>query len=112
MSAYATDSELIGKIIVTNTGKYDGTEVIQMYVGFENSFVDRPVKQLRGFKRISLDVGESKEVMIRCPLEKLKYYEPTECKWYLEHMNYNVYMGNSSATEALYKTVVCIHAAE
>ena len=66
---------------VKNTGKMDGDEVVQLYVGFENSAVDRPVKQLRGFQRISLKAGEEKKVTVSTPLEKLKWYNPVyrEC---------------------------------
>ena len=81
---------------VRNTGSVDGDEVVQMYVGFRNSSVDRPVKILRGFERVSLKAGETKDVQIACPIEKLKWYNPETSLWELEHMEYEVYIGFSS----------------
>ena len=91
---------------VKNTGERAGEEVVQVYVGFENSAVDRPVKQLRGFQRIHLDAGEEKTVTVTTPLEKLKWYDPTHREWKLENMRYSVYVGDSSAEEDLIKTEI------
>lgn len=91
---------------VKNTGAMDGDEVVQLYVGFENSSVDRPVKQLRGFQRISLRAGEEKEVIITTPVEKLKWYNPVYREWQLEHMEYPIYVGSSAAEESLIRTVI------
>ncbi|MBR5702496.1 MAG: glycoside hydrolase family 3 C-terminal domain-containing protein [Oscillospiraceae bacterium] len=88
--------QLWAKCRVKNTGDRDGDEVIQLYVGFGNSSLDRPSKLLRGFSRVSLASGEENEVVIRCPLEKLAYYDPKESAFRLEHMEYPVYIGSSS----------------
>lgn len=63
----------------------------------QNSKIDRPVKQLRGFKRITLKPGEERSVQIECPLDKLCWYNPISRKWELEPMEYEIYLGNSSA---------------
>ena len=81
---------------VKNTGSVDGEEVVQFYAGFENSAVDRPVKQLRGFKRVALKAGEEKTVEITTPLEKMKYYDPSQRQWVLENMEYTVFLGDSA----------------
>ena len=91
-----------------NTGDVDGDEVVQLYVGFGNSAVDRPVKQLRGFCRVHVKAGEEKEVEITTPLEKLKWYNPVYREWQLEKMEYPIYVGSSAAEEDLVKTVVRI----
>ena len=93
---------------VTNTGDAAGSEVVQMYVGFTHSSVDRPVKQLRGFKRVTLAPGEAEYVTITCPVEKLEYYNPVENEMQLEHMNYEVYIGNCSDNAHLLKGVVAL----
>lgn len=80
---------------VKNTGSRKGTEVVQMYVGFEHSEVDRPRKLLRGFCRVELEPQEEKVVCISCPIAKLKYYEPVKREWILEHMQYQIYLGAS-----------------
>lgn len=90
---------LVVKTSVTNTGSVDGDEVVQVYVGFQNSKVDRPVKQLRGFQRVSVKAGETVDVTITTPVEKLKWYNPVYRRWELEEMEYPIYVG-SSADEA------------
>ncbi|MDR2784885.1 MAG: glycoside hydrolase family 3 C-terminal domain-containing protein [Treponema sp.] len=88
---------------VTNTGNRRGTEVVQLYIGFSHSSVDRPVKLLRGFARVELDPGQSRAVDLRCPLEKLEWYNPRSPGFEFEHMEYDVYIGTSSADKDLLK---------
>jgi beta-glucosidase len=59
---------------VTNTGKRRGDEVVQMYIRDEVSSVTRPVKELKGFERISLDPGETRKVTFQITPEKLQFY--------------------------------------
>jgi beta-glucosidase len=92
---------VIAKVTVKNSGKTEGDEVVQFYVGFSKSMIDRPVKSLRGFKRITLKAGESKAVEISCPLNKLTWWN--ENKWELEKMSYEGYIGSSSAEKDLLK---------
>jgi beta-glucosidase len=95
-------------VTVTNTGKVAGDEVVQMYVGFENSKVDRPKKILRGFERITLDPGESRTVTIICPKDELMWYDANHLTWRLDNMEYQVYIGSSSADEDLTGGVVAL----
>ena len=88
--------ELAASCRIRNTGSCPGTEVLQLYVGFDHSAVERPKKLLRGFTRVTLAPGEEKDVSILCPLDKLAYYDPTEARFKLEHMVYPVYIGTSS----------------
>ncbi len=94
--AKADKDEIRVSVKVKNTGAIAGDEVVQFYMGYENSKVDRPVKQLRGFKRVSLNPGEEKIVEIVTPLEKIKYYDPAHREWVLEKMEYTVYLGSSA----------------
>ena len=102
----ADEENLYVKGVVKNIGSRKGTDVAQFYAGYENSQIDRPVKILRGFTRVTLEPGEEKTVEIICPIEKLKWYDPVEKEWKLEHMKYNIYLGNSSAGEDLIKTSI------
>ena len=77
-------------------------------LGFENSAVDRPVKQLRGFQRVAIKAGEETEVEITTPLEKLKWYDAVYREWKLEKMEYPIYVGSSAADEDLKKVSVTI----
>ncbi len=92
-------NDLLVTTSLKNTGSRSGAEVVQVYIGFEHSSVDRPVKQLRGFQRVELSPGEEREVEIRIPLEKLKWYNPSYRRWELEKMEYSVFVGNSEAKE-------------
>lgn len=94
-------SEIAAECTVKNSGSREGAEVIQLYIGFDNSAVDRPVKALRGFERVGLKPGESRRVRIVCPVDKLKWYNPTSAAFELEHMAYQAYIGTSSAQEDL-----------
>jgi beta-glucosidase len=86
-------ADLVARATVENVGDREGEEAAQMYVGFENSSVDRPLRLLRGFARVRLKPGEKREVTFACPIEKLKWYNPDTELWELEHMVYNGYVG-------------------
>lgn len=86
---------------VTNTGAVAGDQVMQLYIGFDNSAVEREHKLLKGFQRLSLLPGESKTVTLTCPFDKLKWYNPDSGKWELEKMEYQAYIGPSSDEEDL-----------
>ena len=93
---------------VRNTGTVDGEEVVQIYAGYENSAVDRPVRQLCGFQRVSLTAGEEKEVDVVVPFEKLKVYNPSYREWQLEHMKYSIYAGSSADEADLLRTEILL----
>lgn len=97
----AEGDKITGSCLVKNTGGREGEEVIQMYTGFRNSAIDRPVKLLRGFKRVSLKPGEEIKVSITCPVEKLCWYNPMKEQMELEHMEYEAYIGTSSDPDDL-----------
>lgn len=105
-TAAVEGDQLVVHAKVKNTGTISGDEVVQVYVGFENSSVDRPVKQLKGFKRVSLQPGEEEDVQIAVPLEKLKWYDPSHREWKLEAMEYTVYAGSSADTADLKTTKI------
>jgi len=81
---------------VKNTSSSTGDTVIQLYVGFDHSKIDRPHKVLRGFQRISLRPNETKTVTIPCPMERLKYYDVQTDSFQLERMPHEMYIGTSS----------------
>jgi beta-glucosidase len=97
------DGAVTASCKVANTGGRRGTEVVQLYIGFSHSSVDRPVKLLRGFTRVELDPGQSRIVEISCPVKKLEWYNPRTPGFELEHIEYEVYIGASSAAKDLLK---------
>lgn len=100
------DNHIMASCRIKNTGKMEGTEVLQMYVGFTNSSLDRPAKLLRGFVRVFLVPGEEKQVKISCPIEKLSYFNERTNQMELEHMEYEIYVGTSSKNEDLIMGII------
>ncbi|MBR0161734.1 MAG: fibronectin type III-like domain-contianing protein [Oscillospiraceae bacterium] len=70
--------------------------------------MDLPLRQLCGFKRVSLAVGEEKTVEITIPMEKLKWYNPVHRTWELENMTYRIYAGSSEALADLKATEIAL----
>ena len=86
---------------VSNAGEIPGEEVVQVYVGFSNSQIDRPLKLLKGFKKVQLEAGESKTVEIQIDANDLAWYDPDEKTWKTEKMVYEVFVGPSSNSSDL-----------
>jgi beta-glucosidase len=86
---------------VTNTGSMEGEEIIQLYIGFKNSAVDRPVKLLRDFQKVALAPNETKTVALEVDSKDLAWYNPETHLWEIESMEYEVYIGSSSAKKDL-----------
>lgn len=73
-SALNAEGSIMASITVTNTGKRDGDEIVQMYLQDVVGSISRPVKELKGFKRIHLKAGESKLVNFTITTDLLKFY--------------------------------------
>jgi beta-glucosidase len=89
------------QVDVSNTGGRAGEEVVQMYIGFADSAVERPVKLLRGFEKVLLEPGETRTVVMELPVEELAWYNPDEREWQVETIPYGVFVGGSSAAPDL-----------
>lgn len=81
---------------LTNTSTVDGEEVAQVYVSRPTSHITRPVKELKGFQRVSLKAGEQKKVTIPLRRTDLCHWDETAQTWMLEPGNINVLVGGSS----------------
>ncbi|HUW12063.1 MAG TPA: glycoside hydrolase family 3 C-terminal domain-containing protein [Anaerolineae bacterium] len=95
------DGELTVSLDVTNTGEVAGAEVVQLYVGYEGSQVERHVKDLKGFRRVFLQPGETGRVHIPLQAEQLAYYDSERSTWTVEPITYKVLVGSSSAATDL-----------
>jgi beta-glucosidase len=82
---------------VTNTGSRPGDEVVQLYARYPESKVARPLKQLRGFERVTLAPGETRSVRFRLAAEELAYWEPSRHAWAVERGAVELMAGRSSA---------------
>lgn len=80
---------------VFNKGEFDADEVVQVYVGSENSAQDRPVKLLKGFKRVSVKAGETVKAEIDVDVEDIKFYNPEKGEWELDE-SYVIFTGSDS----------------
>lgn len=81
---------------IKNNGKIIGKEVIQVYAGKRETEVLRPPKELKGFKKIELRPGESKEVSFRIRTAELAYYDTAVRGWVTEPGYYDILIGSSS----------------
>lgn len=81
---------------VTNSGKVAGKEVVQLYIGDEESSLERPVKELKGFRKISLEPGETKTVTFEIEPDMLKFFDDSKHEWVLEPGRFTAYVGSAS----------------
>jgi beta-glucosidase len=91
------NGQITVSVDVKNTGKREGDEVVQLYIHDVECSVVRPVKELRGFQRISLKPGENKTVTITVPGEKLAFYDEKTHQFVVEPGTFDVLVGSSSA---------------
>lgn len=90
------DGKVTASVEVTNTGKREGATVIQMYLQDVTASMSRPVKQLKGFEKITLKPGESKTVSFPIDIEALKFWNQ-QMKYDAEPGKFNVFIGVDSA---------------
>ena len=83
-------------IDVTNSGKVAGKEVVQLYIGDEEAYLDRPVKELKGFRKVHLEPGETKTVEFVIEPDMLKFFDDAKHEWVLEKGKFTAYVGSSS----------------
>jgi beta-glucosidase len=86
---------------VKNTGSREGAEVVQLYVGFPESKIDRPDKLLRGFKKVYLKANEERQIEFNIPASELAYYNDMSKNWEIEKCKYEILIGNSSVKSQL-----------
>ena len=90
---------------VTNSGKVTGDEIVQMYIRDKVRSVTRPVKELKGFRRISLKPGETKTVTLEITPEKLAFHN-IDMKFVAEPGDFEIMIGSSSRDEDLSKIIL------
>jgi beta-glucosidase len=90
---------------VTNTGKRAGTEVVQMYIRDRVSSVTRPIKELKGFKKVFLQPGETKTVTLDITPDSLAFYD-INMKFVVEPGEFEIMVGNSSRDRDLQKVTL------
>jgi len=81
---------------VTNTGHREGSEVVQIYIGDSHSKVRRPVRELKGFARVTLLPGETKSVTVALDSRAFSYYDVNGKRWRTDPGDFDIYIGHSS----------------
>jgi len=94
----ALGDNIIASVMLENTGNFAGEEVVQLYIRDLVGSVTRPVKELKGFKRIQLKPGESKKVTFEINTSELAFYN-NEMKEVTEPGEFLLWIGGSSSTD-------------
>ena len=90
-----TNGVITVSVEVRNTCNRKGAEVVQMYIRDDYSSITRPVKELKGFKKIWLDPGQSQTVSFTISRELLSFYDK-DMKWIVEPGDFTIMVGTSS----------------
>lgn len=88
-----------------NTGNREGAEIVQVYVRDIQSTVERPIKELKGFEKISLKPGETRKVSIILTPRAFSFFHPVENKWTTEPGAFEILVGSSSRDIRLKKEI-------
>ncbi len=97
VSPASGDQQAVVHFDLTNTGSRAGAEVAEVYVGDRHSSVPRPLKELKGFAKVSLSPGETKQVTVNLDRRAFSYYDVKKHDWVVEPGDFDVYVGRSSA---------------
>jgi beta-glucosidase len=89
---------ITASVILTNTGNYDGEEVVQLYIKDEVGSITRPLKELKGFQKVFLKKGESKTVTFSIDEKMLRFYN-ADLKHVSEKGSFQVFIGTNSSIE-------------
>lgn len=92
-----SNDKLQAFVDVTNTGNFDGKEVVQLYIRDLVGSVTRPIKELKGFKKISLKNGETQTVSFEITVEDLKFYN-SDLQFVAEPGRFQLFIGTNSDT--------------
>ena len=90
---------------IKNTGKMAGKEIVQLYVSDPQSSLQRPVKELKGFTKLSLEPRESKEVRFTLAARDFSFYDPRQSQWIAESGEFEIGIGASSADIRMSETI-------
>ena len=94
-SSMKANQSIKASITLTNAGNYDGEETVQLYIQDVVGSVVRPVRELKGFQKIFLKKGESRQVSFTIDVDKIKFYNG-ELKYIYEPGDFKVYIGGNS----------------
>jgi beta-glucosidase len=96
-SSLKTGENITVECTIKNIGKFGGSEIIQLYISDENPSLPRPIKELKGFRKIYLEPGQSKSVSFVITKKELSYWDVSKNDWYAEPGKFEILIGSSSA---------------
>jgi beta-glucosidase len=99
---------LMVSVEVSNTGAMDGEEVVQLYVRKTDSGYKRPLKDLRGFRRVAIRKGQRQVVTLPLEMDELALYDTEMEEYVVEKGDYEILVGPSSATEGLLSATLTV----
>ena len=76
---------------ITNTGSVTGKEIVQLYIGDDKCSVVRPAKELKGFRKIALQPGETKNVTFQITADDLSFFDEAAAQWRVEPGKFTAY---------------------
>jgi beta-glucosidase len=91
------DERITFTVDVTNTGRTAGAETVQLYISDKQSSVERPVKELKGFRKVYLHPGETQSVSITVGRDALSFYDEASGSWKAEPGDFEALIGCSAA---------------
>ncbi|MFZ1748993.1 MAG: glycoside hydrolase family 3 C-terminal domain-containing protein, partial [Saprospiraceae bacterium] len=95
---FSKSDQINVSVEITNTGDYDGEEVVQLYIKDKVASVTRPVRELKGFQKLMIKKGETRKVIFTLDNEAFAYYNK-DMTWGAEAGEFDIYIGGSSETE-------------
>ena len=90
---------------IKNVGKANGAEIAQLYIGDVRSSLPRPVKELKGFKRVNVEPGQTTTVTLQLTKKDFAYWNPETKGWYAEKGEFILHVGSSSRDIKLQKVI-------
>ena len=96
-TSLTADDKITFTVDVTNTGKYAGSETVQLYISDKQSSVERPVKELKSFNKVYLQPGETRQVSLTIDKSALSFYNDQTGEWTAEPGDFEAMIGNSSS---------------
>ena len=103
-----SDGTVTASVNVANTGSRDGDEVVELYVQHEHSHIERPMRELKGFRRIHLAAGQKATVQFQVPAQQLAWWNTAQQAWEVEHDTVKISVGPSSANLPLSQNITIV----
>lgn len=95
-SSMTVDDKITFTVAVTNTGSRAGAETVQLYIHDKKSSVERPYKELKAFRKVFLQPGETQEISLTIDKQALSFYDDQTGRWTAEPGDFEALIGNSA----------------